>query len=71
MSKNCYKIAKNFDDVIVILIFHVIKMRQLKRYKVSRALAEYLDNGSTDFHQTYTVFIQSYVEVFEIIRLNQ
>ena len=35
----------------------------------SRVLAEYLKNGSTDFHQTYVIFRQSYIEVFEIKRL--
>ena len=33
-------------------------------------LAEYLRNGSTDFHQYYVIFRQSYAEVFEIRRLN-
>ena len=29
-------------------------------------LAEYLKNGSTDFHQTYVSFRQSYIEGFKI-----
>ena len=41
-------------------------MRQLKNGRLSRVLAEYLKNGSTDFHQTYVIFKQSYTEVFEI-----
>ena len=32
-------------------------------------LAEYLKNGSTDFHQTYVIFRQLYIKVFEIKRL--
>ena len=43
-------------------------MRQLKNRTFSRVLAEYLKIGSTDFHQTYVTFRQSYVEV-EIKRL--
>ena len=33
------------------------------------ALAEYLKNSSTELHQTYVSFRQSYVEVLEIKRL--
>ena len=45
-------------------------MRQLKK-KFSRVLAGYLENGPADFHQTYAIFSQSYVEVIEIKILNQ
>ena len=42
-------------------------------YKLTKKLmtssSEYLENGSTDFHQTYVIFRQSYIEVFEIKRL--
>ena len=44
-------------------------MRQLKKSRFSRVLAEYLKNGSTDFHQTYVSFRQAYIEVFEVKRL--
>ena len=40
-----------------------------KNSRFSRVLAEYLKNGSTDFHQSYVSFRQSYIEVFEIKRL--
>ena len=43
-------------------------MRQLKNSRFSRVLAEYLKNGSTDFHQTYVSFGQSYRKVFGIKR---
>ena len=39
MGRNLYKLTKIFDDVIVMLIFGIIKMQQLK----------------TDFHQTYVI----------------
>ena len=45
MGRDLYKLTKIFDDVI--------KMRQLKNIRFLRVLAEYLRNGSTDFHQTY------------------
>ena len=44
-------------------------MRQLKNSRFSKVLAEYLKNGSTDFHQTYVSFRQVYIKVFEIKRL--
>ena len=44
-------------------------MRQLKNSKFSRVLAEYLKNGSTDFHQTHVSFRHVYIEVFEIKNL--
>ena len=61
MSRNLYKLTKKFDDVI--------KMRQLKNRRFSRVLAEYLKNSITDFHQTYVIFRQSHIQVFEIKRL--
>ena len=70
MGKNCHKMAKKSDEVIVKFIFYVIKMRQLKK-KFSRVLAGYLENGPIDFHKTYAIFSQSYVEVVEMKRLNQ
>ena len=39
-----------------------------KSRRFSRVLAEYLKNNSTDFHQTYVIFRQLYIEVFEIKR---
>ena len=41
-------------------------MRQLKNSRFLSVLAEYLKNGSTDFHQTYVSLRQVYIEVFEI-----
>ena len=49
--------------------YDVIKMRQMKNRRLSRVLTEYLKNGSTDFHQNYVTFRQSYTEVSEIKRL--
>ena len=37
-----------------------------KNRRFSRVLAEYLKNSSTDFHQTYVTFGQSYINVLEI-----
>ena len=44
-------------------------MRQQKSGRYLRVVAEYLKNGSTDFHQAYVIFKQSSIEVFEIKRL--
>ena len=44
-----------------------VRLRQNRRF--SRVLAEYLKNGSPDFHQTYVTFKQSYIKAFEIKRL--
>ena len=44
-------------------------MRQLKDRRFSRVLAEYLKNGSTDFHQTCVIYRQSYIDGFEIKEL--
>ena len=44
-------------------------MRQLKNSRVSRVLAEFIENGSSDFYQTYVIFRQLHIEVFEIKRL--
>ena len=44
-------------------------MRQLKSRRFSRVFAEYLRNGSIDFHQTYVIFRQSSMVFFEIKRL--
>ena len=62
MGRNLYKLTKNFDDVI--------EIRQLKNHWFSRVLAEYLKNVSTDFHHTFVTFRQSYIEGFEIKRLD-
>ena len=45
-------------------------MRQLKK-EFTRILAGYLENCLADFHQTYAIFSQSYVEVIEMKRLDQ
>ena len=44
-------------------------MRQLQIESFQGVFAEYLRKGSTDFYQTYVIFRQSSVEVFEIKRL--
>ena len=44
-------------------------MRHLKNRRFSRVLAEYLKNGSTDFHKTFVNFRPSNIEVSEIKRL--
>ena len=44
-------------------------MRQLKSSRFSSVLTEYLKNRPTDFHQTYVIFWQLYMKVFEIKRL--
>ena len=62
MSKILYKLRKN--------VYDVIKMRQLKNRTFLRVLAEYLKNRLTDFNQTYVTSGQSYIEVFEIKRLD-
>ena len=55
-----------FDDVIVILILETSsKWDSVKSGRFSRVLTEYLKNSSTDFHQTYVIFRQSYIG-FEI-----
>ena len=69
MGRNLYKLTKSFDDVIIMLIYDVIKMRQLKNSSFLRVSADYLKNCSTDFQQTYVSFRQVYIEVFEIKRL--
>ena len=56
MGRNLYKLINRFDDVIITLIYDVIKMRQLKSRS---AFAEYLKNGSSDFHQSYVMLRQS------------
>ena len=44
-------------------------MRQLNNRGFSRVLAVYLQNGLTDIHQSCVSFRQSYIEGFEIKRL--
>ena len=60
MGRNLYKLIKIFDDVIVILILlrlhHFDMSQQLKSGRLLRVLAEYLKNGSIDFHQTQVMF---------------
>ena len=70
MGRNLYKLTKIFDDVIVISILccHQIETAE-RNSRFSRVLAEYLKNSSTDFHQNYVSFRQSYIDVFEIKRL--
>ena len=47
MGRNLYKLSQMFDDVIVMLIYGVIKMRQLKKVEGFR---EVLLNGSKTVH---------------------
>ena len=65
MGRSLYKLTK-FLMTSSSCYYDVIKMRQLKSRRFSRVLTEYLKNGSTDFHQTYIIFRQSYIKVFEI-----
>ena len=58
MGRNLYKLTKIFGDII--------KIGQRKNRRFWRVLAEYLKNGSTDFYQTYIIFRQLYIKVFEI-----
>ena len=44
MGRNLYKLTKIFDDMIVMLIYDDIKMRQLNS-RFSRVFAEYLKNS--------------------------
>ena len=41
-----------------------LKCDSLKNRRFLRALAEYLKNSSTDFHQTYVILMKSYIDVF-------
>ena len=45
-------------------------MRQLRNRTFSMVSAEYLKNGSTDFHQTLMLLLDNHIEVFEIKRLD-
>ena len=51
MSRDLYKLTKIFNDVIVLLIFsrHQNETAE-KNSRFFSVLAEYLKNGSTDFH---------------------
>ena len=67
MGRSLYKLTKNFDDVIVMLILWRYQNETAeKNSRFSRVLAEYLKNGSTDFHQTYVSFRQSYIEFLKL-----
>ena len=68
MARSLYKLTN--EDVIVMLI--LLRHQNATAKKVERFLrvfAEYLKNGSTDFHQAYVIFWQSSKESFEIKRL--
>ena len=70
MGRNLYKLTRIFDDVIVMLIiWHHQNVTAEKTEGFWGVLAEYLKNSTTDFHQTYDIFRQSYMKVFEIKRL--
>ena len=68
MGRSLYKLTNIFDDVIIMLILWRHQNETAENSRFSRVLAEYLKDGSTDFHQTYVSFTQSYIEVFEIKR---
>ena len=70
MGKNLYKLTKICDDVVVMLILRRHQNATAKNRRFLRVFAEYLKNSSTDFYQTYLIFRQSSIEVFEIKRLN-
>ena len=69
MGRDLYKLTKIFNDVIVMLFYDVIKMRQLKKVGFRLFFAEYLKNGSTGFNQIYVIFRQSSIVSSEIKRL--
>ena len=46
--------------------YDVIKIRQLKKWKVFEGFAEYLKNLSTDFYQTFVIFRALSVVSFKI-----
>ena len=56
MGRNLYKLTKMFYDLP-------------KSRRFLRVFADYLKNGSTDFHQPYVIFRQSSILSFEIKRL--
>ena len=70
MGRNLYKLTKVLMTSSSCWFYDVIKMQQLKNSRFSIVSAEYLKNGSTDFQQTYVIFRQSCIEVFEIKRWN-
>ena len=61
MGRNLYKLTK--------IPMTLSKRDSLKSRRFSKVFAEYLKNSSTDFHQTYLIFRQSSIDVFEIKRL--
>ena len=70
MGRNLFKLTKNFETSSSCSFYDIIKMRHLKNRTFSKVIAEYLRNGSIDFHQTYVGFRQSYNKLFEITRLD-
>ena len=64
-----YKLTKIFDGIIVMVILWRHQYAAAKKVEGFRGFAEYLKNGSPDFHQTYVIFRQSSIKVFEIKRL--
>ena len=60
-----------FDDVIIFLFFDVIKIQQLRKWKVFEGYAEYLKNGPTDIHQTSVIFRRSSIVSLENDRLKK
>ena len=70
MGRNLYKLTETFDDVIVMLILSRHQNALAKKVGF-RGFLLYLKNGSTDFHQTYVMFMQSSIVFFEIKRLKK
>ena len=68
MGRNLYKLTKMFDDVIIMSILRRHQNVTAKK-RFLRVFAEYLKNGSIDFHQTYVIFRQLSILPFEIKRL--
>ena len=67
MGKNLYKLTKKFWWGHHRVDFMTSsKLDSWKNNRISRVLAEYLKNGSTDFHKTYLSFRHVYMEGFEI-----
>ena len=63
MGRNLHKLTMTLSSC---RFYDVIKIGQQKNRRFWRILAEYLKNASTDFYQTYVIFRQLYIAVFEI-----
>ena len=69
MGENLYKLIKNFDDVVVMLILLHHQDATAKKSRLSRVFAEYLKSSSTVFHKPFAIFRKSLTVSFKIKRL--